>query len=107
MAGLLRPSQLQQAAQAAASSFPRSHSVTYDNGGSVDIVIPVGDLRPGGTFTSDDDDIVLLLDHPQEAVQGTWELARGIHAVFSGTLESPTVGRNFTPGGRPLLKLGT
>lgn len=108
MAGLLRPSQLQQAAQAAASSFPQSRSVTYDNGGSVDIVIPVGDLRPGGTFISDDDEIVLLLDHPQEAVEGTWELtARGIHAVFSGTLEVPTVTRNFTPGVRTLLNLGS
>jgi hypothetical protein len=63
-------------------------SSTWKNTGSVDINVYVGDLRPEGTFTTDDEDSVLVfLGDAPEIVRGTWRAtARGYDDVFTGEI---------------------
>lgn len=64
----------------------------WNNGGSVDLTLEVGDLRPRQTHASDDEELILIL--PSSAtdavVHGTWEItARGHNDIYSGTLTVP------------------
>lgn len=79
-----------------ASNFymPRSNSsrVTWENGGSVDVMFDVGDLPPKGVEAADPEDCLVLVvrDPAMPIVRGTWSVtAKAHHQVFSGELEVP------------------
>jgi hypothetical protein len=74
--------------------------VNWTNGGSVDLSVPVGDLRPRGTFTMDEDELVLIVsDSGMENVKGTWSLtASGHDRIFEGTLEVGVMPVDLTAG---------
>jgi hypothetical protein len=63
-------------------------SLSWDNSGSIDLTLDVGDLRPRGTFQSDDDEVVLVLPLGYVGgVEGTWEItAQGHNEIYSGEL---------------------
>lgn len=65
-------------------------STSWKNGGSVDVSVAVGDLRPEATFESDDGESILIIRGSIPAsVQGTWRATiRGYHDVFTGTMEA-------------------
>lgn len=65
----------------------------WNNTGSVDLELDVGDLRPMGEFVFDDPELVLVLPRGSVGpVRGNWELtARGHHDVYGGTLEVPVL----------------
>lgn len=64
-------------------------STSWKNGGSVDVRVDVGDLRPEATFDSDDRESVLVIrGEVPPAVRGTWRATtRGYNEVFSGSVE--------------------
>jgi hypothetical protein len=72
--------------------------VSFRNGGSVTIDVQVGDLRPRETYTTDDDEMVLVVDEAGlTELTGTWKITvRGHHAVYEGTLNVPVVTRDIT-----------
>lgn len=70
-------------------SFPQKPSTSWANGGSVDVSVDVGDLRPEAVFESDDAESILIIREDQPAtVLGTWKATvRGYNEVFTGTLK--------------------
>ena len=63
-------------------------SLDWNNSGSVDLTLNVGDLRPRQTFTSDDDELILVLPPTaQGEVHGTWEItARDHNEIYTGEI---------------------
>lgn len=72
--------------------------VSFRNGGSVTIDVQVGDLRPRETYTTHDDEMVLVVDEAGlTELTGTWKITvRGHHAVYQGPLNVPVVTRDIT-----------
>jgi len=69
-------------------SFPPSRTA-WTNGGSVDVAVGVGDLRPEAAFESDDQESILVIRGGISAtLHGTWSAtARGYNDVFRGEIE--------------------
>lgn len=83
-------------------------SISYKNGGSVDLNLDVGELRPRGTFESEDEEIVLVVaDRSLTSVHGTWELtARDHNDVYTGEIDVDVAGdRDLTAVARHILVL--
>ena len=61
-------------------------SISYKNGGSVDFNLDLGELRPRGTYESEDEEVVLVVaDRSLTSIHGTWELtARDHNDVYAG-----------------------
>lgn len=76
-------------------------STSYkNNGGSVDLTLDVGELRPRGTYESEDKEIVLIVgDRSLTSIRGTWELtARDHNDVYTGEIDVAVAGdRDLTP----------
>lgn len=73
-------------------NFSTYHSpLDWNNGGSVDLTLDVGDLRPRQTYASDDDELILILPLTADAdVKGTWEItARDHNDIYTGELTVP------------------
>lgn len=66
-------------------------SVSFKNGGSVDLNLDVGELRPLGTYDSEDEEFVLIVvDKTLTSIHGTWQLtARDHNEVYTGEIEIP------------------
>jgi hypothetical protein len=60
----------------------------WDNSGSINLKLSVGELRPRHTFASDDDELVLVLPSGASSeVRGTWEItARDHNEIYVGEL---------------------
>ena len=73
-------------------------SVSFRNGGSVDIELEVGELRPLGSYESEDEQFVLLVgDKTLTSIHGTWQFtARDHNEVYSGVIDVP-VGKPKDP----------
>lgn len=69
-------------------------SISYKNGGSVDLKLDVGELRPRGVYESEDEEIVLVVaDRSLTSIRGTWELtARDHNDVYTGEIDVTVVG---------------
>jgi hypothetical protein len=83
-------------------------SIRYRNGGSVDLDLAVGELRPRGTYESENEEIVLVVaDRSLKSVHGTWELtARGHNNVYTGEIDVAASGdRDLTIVARQILGL--
>lgn len=83
-------------------------SVSYRNGGSVDLQLNVGELRPRGMYESEDEELVLIVDDKSlSSIDGTWELtARGHDMVFSGEITvAVDPSRDLTTVARQILGL--
>lgn len=83
-------------------------SISYRNGGSVDLNLDVGKLRPRGTYESEDEEIVLVVaDRSLTSIRGTWELtARDHNDVYSGEIDVAVAGnRDLTAVARQILAL--
>lgn len=83
-------------------------SITFRNGGSVALDVEVGELRPRGTYESEDDAVVLVVaDRSLEMIHVTWELtARDHNHVYTGETNVAVTGdRNFTREVRTILGL--
>lgn len=83
-------------------------SINYKNGGSVSLEITVGELRPRGSFESENDELVLLVgDQALTTIKGSWELtARDHNHVYSGEITvkvDPT--HDLTEAARQILDL--
>lgn len=82
-------------------------SVSFTNGGSVDLKLPLRELRPEEVFESDDEFVLVVEDRALTRVGGTWRAtARGHHDVYEGTLSvvidrehdlEPTIGETVLP----------
>lgn len=84
------------------------HSISYKNGGSVDLSLDVGELRPRGTYVSEDEEIVLVVaDRSLTSIRGTWELtARDHNDVYAGEIDVAVAGdRDLTAVARGILRL--
>lgn len=84
-------------------------SVSFTNGGSVTLNLDIGELRPRGSYESEDEEFVLVVaDRDLASIRGTWELtARDHNNVYTGEIEldvMPT--RDLTQDARQLLGLG-
>ncbi|MGP3536012.1 hypothetical protein ACTU3I_14525 [Microbacterium sp. RD1] len=66
-------------------------SVSFRNGGSVDLDLDIGELRPLGTHESEDEEFVLVVaDASLTSIHGTWQLtARDHNEVFTGEIDVP------------------
>lgn len=75
---------------AAAAGIPSMYRspISWKNGGSVDITLDVGELRPRGEGLFDEDELILVLPLTEDPhVKGTWEItASGHDDVFTGDL---------------------
>lgn len=83
-------------------------SISYRNGGSVDLSLDVGELRPRGTYESEDEEIVLVVaDRSLTSIRGTWELtARDHNDVYTGEIDVAVAGdRDLTAVARGILSL--
>lgn len=83
-------------------------SISYKNGGSVDLNLDVGELRPRGTYESEDEEIVLVVaDRSLTSIRGTWELtARDYNNVYTGEIDVAVAGdRDLTAVARDILSL--
>lgn len=83
-------------------------SVSFKNGGSVDLDLAVGELRPRGAYDSEDEEFVLVLaDHAVTSIHGTWELtARDHNNVYTGEMDIAVAGaRDFSAVARQILGL--
>lgn len=83
-------------------------SISYKNDGSVDLNLDVGDLRPRGTYESEDEEIVLIVaDRSLTSIRGTWELtARDHNDVYTGEIDVAVAGdRDLTAVAREILIL--
>lgn len=83
-------------------------SVSFRNGGSVDLDLDVGELRPLGSYESEDEELVLIVaDKTLTSIHGTWQLtARDHHEVYTGSIDVPVSGdRDITKFSRRLLGL--
>ncbi|MTD54070.1 hypothetical protein [Amycolatopsis pithecellobii] len=83
-------------------------SVSFTNGGSVDLTLPLRELRPEGTFESSNG-LVLVVDDPTlKRIEATWRAtARGHHDVYEGALSvavdrehdlGPAIRKMISPG---------
>lgn len=94
-----------------APSLPSSYvppSVSFRNGGSVDLDLNVGDLRPLGTYKSEDEEFVLVVaDKALTSIRGTWQLTALDHnQVYTGEIDIPVADtRDVTESARQILKL--
>lgn len=74
----------------AAASIPSMYRspISWKNGGSVDITLDVGELRPRGEWLFDEDELTLVLPLTRDPhVIGTWEItASGHDDVFAGDI---------------------
>jgi hypothetical protein len=74
-------------------SIPSTYRSPLDwsNGGSVDLTLAVGDLRPREIYASDDDELILILPLTDDTeVHGTWEItARDHNEIYTGELTVP------------------
>lgn len=66
----------------------RPSNTSWVNGGSVDVTVNAGDLRPKAVFESDDGESILIISEQASGpVRGTWEATvRGYNEIFSGEL---------------------
>lgn len=83
-------------------------SISYRNGDSVSLNLDVGELRPQGTYESEDNVIVLLVsDRSMTTVHGTWTLtARNHNDIYTGDIFLDVVGhRDLTEVARKALDL--
>lgn len=83
-------------------------SISYKNGGSVDLSLDVGELRPRGTYASEDEEIVLVVaDRSLTSIRGTWELtARDHNDVYTGKIDVAVArNRDLTAVARQILAL--
>ncbi|WP_433013866.1 AlbA family DNA-binding domain-containing protein [Kribbella sp. CA-294648] len=73
-----------------------SASVSFRNGGSVDFLVRLDQLRPERTIEIEDDEFTLVLTEPiSGSLTGHWTAtAQGYHEVFAGTLDV-TVGEEI------------
>jgi len=64
-------------------------NTSWVNGGSVDVTVSAGDLRPKAIFESDDGESILVIgEQASGLVHGTWEATiRGYNQTFSGELD--------------------
>lgn len=86
--------------------IPRS--INYQNGGSVDLELDIGELRPRGIYQSEDEEIVLAVtDRSLATIHGTWELTtRGHNDVYAGEIDVAVAGaRDLTSLARHILHL--
>jgi hypothetical protein len=92
-------------------SFPstfNSPSVSFKNGGSVDLHLNVGELRPLGNYESEQEEFVLYTStRSLKSVHGTWELtARDHNDVFMGEFDVPISDEvDITAAARKVLSL--
>ena len=83
-----------------------SPSVRFKNGGSVDLDLDVGELRPLGTYESEDEEFVLVVaDETLTSIRGTWQLtARDHNEVYTGEIDVPVAdARDVTEFARQIL----
>lgn len=83
-------------------------SVSFRNGGSVDLDLDVGDLRPLGSYESEDEEFVLIVaDTSLTSIHGTWQLtARDHNEVFRGETDVPvSEPTDITEAARDVLRL--
>lgn len=83
-------------------------SVSFRNGGSVDLDLDVGELRPLGSYESEEDEFVLVVaDASLASIRGTWQLtARDHNEVFTGEIDVPVMEpRCITEAARDVLVL--
>ena len=83
-------------------------SIGYKNGGSVDLKLDVSELRPCGTYESEDEEIVLVVaDRSLTSIRGTWELtARDHNDLYTGEIYVAVAGdRDLTAVARDILSL--
>lgn len=83
-------------------------SVSFRNGGSVDLDLDVGELRPLGAYESESEEFVLVVaDASLTSIHGTWQLtARDHNEVFTGEIDVPvTEPRDITEAARDVLGL--
>ena len=83
-------------------------SIRYKNGGSVSLDLSVGELRPRGTYESEEDELIFVVrDRSMTAVRATWELtARDHNEVFAGEVEIPVQPvHDITAAARQILDL--
>lgn len=83
-------------------------SVSFRNGGSVDLDLDVGELRPLGTYQSEDEEFVLVVaDSSLTSIHGTWQLtARDHNEMFRGEIDVPIAqARDITNAARDVLGL--
>jgi hypothetical protein len=89
-----------------APSMPSISNLNFRNGGSVNIDVQVGDLRPRQAYRTDDDELVLVVDGDDlHELTGSWRItARGHHAVYEGNLVVAVEHRDMTPVMERLLR---
>jgi hypothetical protein len=83
-------------------------SVSFKNGGSVDLDLDIGELRPLGSYESQDEEFVLFVADPSlTAIHGTWQLtARDHNEVFKGEVTIPVASPvDVTDPARRVLRL--
>lgn len=83
-------------------------SISYKNGGSVDLNLDVGELRPRGIYESEDEEIVLVVgDRSVTSIRGTWEFtARDHNDVYTGEIDVAVAGnRDLTAVVRQILAM--
>ena len=83
-------------------------SITFKNKGSVLFNLDVGELRPKGTYVSEDEEVVLIVrDRTLTSIHGSWELtARDHNDVYTGEIDIAVTGnRNLTEVTRRILLL--
>lgn len=83
-------------------------SVSFRNGGSVDLNLDIGELRPRGSYESQDEEFVLYVVDPSlAAIHGTWQLtARDHNEVFEGEVTIPVASPvDVTDAARRVLRL--
>ena len=83
-------------------------SIRFKNGGSVDLDLDVGELRPRGAYVSEEDEMVIFVaDGAMTSIRGTWELtARDHNEVYAGEIEIPVAPvHDLTEIARSVLRL--
>jgi len=83
-------------------------SVSFRNGGSVDLDLDIGELRPLGTYESEDEEFVLIVaDASLTSIHGTWQVtARDHNEVFTGDIDVPVADpADITEAARDVLGL--
>lgn len=88
------------------SSVPSLPTVNFRNGGSVNIDVHVGDLRPRQVYRTEEDELALVVDGDDlTELSGIWKItARGHHAIYEGRLVVPVEHRDITAVMERLLR---
>lgn len=97
-----------QYTQPSLSSAYTPPSVSFRNGGSVDLDLDLGELRPLGSYESEDEEFVLVVaDASLVSIHGTWQLtARDHNEVFTGEVDVPVAdAKDITEAARDVLGL--